>query len=90
MGGMLVHPPKASPGDRVAVVSAAFAAPAVGPAVHEQAMRRLVELTGLEPVEYRRPVDSIPQPRIGPQISMRRSPTRVSARSSRRSVATTR
>ena len=49
---MLVHPPKASPGDRVAVVSAAFAAPAVGPAIHEQAMRRLVELTGLEPVEY--------------------------------------
>ena len=49
---MLVHPPKARPGDRVAVVSPAFAAPAVGPAIHEQAMRRLVELTGLEPVEY--------------------------------------
>ena len=49
---MLVHPPKAGPGDRVAVVSPAFAAPAVGPAIHEQAMRRLVEITGLEPVEY--------------------------------------
>ena len=49
---MLVHPPKARPGDRVAVVSPAFAAPAVGPAIHEQAMRRLVDLTGLEPVEY--------------------------------------
>ncbi|WP_372459606.1 hypothetical protein [Agromyces cavernae] len=42
---MLVHPPKARPGDRVAVVPASFAAPAAGPAVHEQAMRRLAELT---------------------------------------------
>ncbi len=48
----LVHPPKAAPGDRVAVVSPSFAAPAVGPLLHEQAMRRLVELTGLVPVEY--------------------------------------
>ncbi|MGN6199955.1 MAG: LD-carboxypeptidase, partial [Humibacter sp.] len=31
--------PKAVPGDRVAVLSPAFAAPAVSPAVHEQAMR---------------------------------------------------
>lgn len=48
----LVSPPKARPGDKVAVVSPSFAAPAVGPAVHEQAMARLRELTGLEPVEY--------------------------------------
>src|SRR6476659_4329973 len=48
----LVHPPKARPGDRVAVVSPSFAAPAVAPAVHEQAMRRLTEVTGLVPVEY--------------------------------------
>lgn len=48
----LVHPPKARPGDRVAVLSPSFAAPAVAPAVHEQAMRRLTELTGLVPVEY--------------------------------------
>jgi muramoyltetrapeptide carboxypeptidase LdcA involved in peptidoglycan recycling len=48
----LVRPPKASPGDRVAVVSPAFAAPAVGPEVHEQALRRLAEVTGLVPVEY--------------------------------------
>jgi muramoyltetrapeptide carboxypeptidase LdcA involved in peptidoglycan recycling len=48
----LVHPPKASPGDRVAVLSPSFAAPGFGPEVHEQAMRRLVELTGLVPVEY--------------------------------------
>ncbi|CUR58702.1 conserved hypothetical protein [metagenome] len=48
----LTHPPKAQPGDRVAVLSPAFAAPAVAPALHEQAMRRLTELTGLVPVEY--------------------------------------
>ncbi len=48
----LVQPPKARPGDHVAVVSPSFAAPAVGPAVHEQAMRRMEELTGLIPVEY--------------------------------------
>jgi muramoyltetrapeptide carboxypeptidase LdcA involved in peptidoglycan recycling len=48
----LVHPPKARPGDKVAIVSPAFAAPAVAPEVHEQGVRRLVELTGLVPVEY--------------------------------------
>lgn len=36
----------------MAVVSPSFAAPGVGPAVHEQAMRRLVEVTGVVPVEY--------------------------------------
>jgi len=45
-------PPKLSPGDRVAVVSPAYAAPADFPAVHEQAMRRLRETFGLEPVEF--------------------------------------
>jgi muramoyltetrapeptide carboxypeptidase LdcA involved in peptidoglycan recycling len=44
--------PKAKPGDKVAVLSPSFAAPAVAPAVHEQAMRRLRSVTGLEPVEY--------------------------------------
>jgi muramoyltetrapeptide carboxypeptidase LdcA involved in peptidoglycan recycling len=48
----LVHPPKARRGDRVAVLSPSFAAPGVAPAVHEQAMRRLTEVTGLVPVEY--------------------------------------
>ena len=48
----LVRPAKAAPGDRVAVLSPSFAAPAVAPAVHEQAMRRLQDLTGLVPVEY--------------------------------------
>ncbi len=48
----VVHPPKARPGDAVAVLSPSFAAPGVAPAVHEQAMRRLSEVTGLRPVEY--------------------------------------
>ena len=48
----LVHPPKVSAGDKVAVVSAGFAAPAVGAEVHEQAMERIREVLGLEPVEY--------------------------------------
>ena len=48
----LLRPAKPVPGDRVAVLSPSFAAPAVAPAVHEQAMRRLQEVTGLVPVEY--------------------------------------
>src|SRR5690606_3470594 len=39
-------------GDKVAVVSPSFAAPAIAPAVHEQAMQRLQAVTGLVPVEY--------------------------------------
>ncbi|MGA8245868.1 MAG: S66 peptidase family protein [Nocardioides sp.] len=52
MTHQLLRPAKAVPGDRVAVLSPSFAAPAVGPEVHEQAMRRLTEVTGLVPVEY--------------------------------------
>ncbi len=48
----LIRPRKAVPGDKVAVLSPSFAAPAVAPQVHEQAMTRLEELTGLVPVEY--------------------------------------
>ena len=48
----VVGPPKARPGDRVAVLSPSFAAPGFAPAVHEQALRRLHALTGLVPVEY--------------------------------------
>lgn len=48
----IVHPKKARAGDKVAVLSPSFAAPGVAPAVHEQAMRRLTEVTGLVPVEY--------------------------------------
>jgi muramoyltetrapeptide carboxypeptidase LdcA involved in peptidoglycan recycling len=41
-----------SPGDRVAVVSPSFAAPGRFPELHEQAIRRLREDLGVEPVEY--------------------------------------
>ncbi|MCS3441939.1 S66 family peptidase [Microbacterium phyllosphaerae] len=57
--------PKPKPGDRVAVLSPAFAAPAVAPAIHAQAMRRLQDLTGLIPVEYptTRQLDASPEAR---------------------------
>jgi muramoyltetrapeptide carboxypeptidase LdcA involved in peptidoglycan recycling len=45
-------PPKLSPGDRVAIVSPSYAAPADFPALHEQSLRRLTETFGLEPVEF--------------------------------------
>jgi muramoyltetrapeptide carboxypeptidase LdcA involved in peptidoglycan recycling len=48
----LVSPPKAKAGDKVAVLSASFAAPAVAPAIHEQALERLEAITGLVPVEF--------------------------------------
>ena len=48
----VLKPAKARRGDKVAVLSPSFAAPAVAPAVHEQAMHRVRELTGLVPVEY--------------------------------------
>jgi muramoyltetrapeptide carboxypeptidase LdcA involved in peptidoglycan recycling len=47
-----VSVPKAQPGDKVAVMSPSFAAPAIAPAIHEQALRRLAAVTGLVPVEY--------------------------------------
>jgi muramoyltetrapeptide carboxypeptidase LdcA involved in peptidoglycan recycling len=52
MAHELVHPPKARRGERIAVLSPSFAAAGALPAVHEQAMRRLTEVTGLIPVEY--------------------------------------
>ena len=48
----VVQAPKAQAGDRIAVVSPSFAAAGAFPAVHEQAMWRLVGVTGLVPVEY--------------------------------------
>ncbi|WP_406060461.1 S66 peptidase family protein [Micromonospora sp. NBC_00860] len=48
----LVRPRKAGPGDKIAVVSPSFAAAGAFPEIHEQAMRRLADLTGLVPVEY--------------------------------------
>lgn len=61
----LITPPKARRGDRLAVVSPSFAAAGAFPAVHEQAMRRLTEVTGLIPVEYptTREVGATPQAR---------------------------
>lgn len=61
----MLIPPKLQPGDRIAVLSPAFAAPAAGPEVHEQAMRRLREVTGLVPVEYQttRQLDATPAAR---------------------------
>jgi muramoyltetrapeptide carboxypeptidase LdcA involved in peptidoglycan recycling len=61
----LVHPPKARYGDHIAVLSPSFAAAGAYPAVHEQAMRRLTEVTGLIPVEYptTRTVGATPQAR---------------------------
>jgi len=61
----LVHPPKARYGDHIAVLSPSFAAAGAYPAVHEQAMRRLTEVTGLIPVEYptTRAVGATPQAR---------------------------
>jgi muramoyltetrapeptide carboxypeptidase LdcA involved in peptidoglycan recycling len=47
-----VSPRKAVPGDAVAIVCPSFAAPAFYPSVHEQAIRRLTEVTGLVAVEY--------------------------------------
>jgi muramoyltetrapeptide carboxypeptidase LdcA involved in peptidoglycan recycling len=44
--------PKLSPGDRVAVLSPAFGAPAEFPAVYEQGIRRLREEFGVVPVEF--------------------------------------
>lgn len=48
----MLDTPALRPGDRVAVLSPAFAAPAVAPEIHDQALRRLADLTGLVPVEY--------------------------------------
>jgi muramoyltetrapeptide carboxypeptidase LdcA involved in peptidoglycan recycling len=61
----LTRPPKARRGERIAVLSPSFAAAGAFPAVHEQAMRRLTEVTGLIPVEYptTRTVGATPQAR---------------------------
>lgn len=47
-----VVPPKPVRGDRVAIVSPSWAAPALFPDVHELAMRRIRDELGLIPVEY--------------------------------------
>lgn len=52
MADHITVPRKAEPGDSVAIVSPSFAVPEFFPAIHEQALRRLTEVTGLIPVEY--------------------------------------
>jgi len=47
-----VLPPALRPGDRVAVLSPSWAAPAHFPAIHEQALRRLRDEIGVEPAEF--------------------------------------
>lgn len=56
---------KLTVGDKVAVLSPSFAAPAVAPDLHEQALRRLRDLTGLVPVEFSttRQLDATPEAR---------------------------
>ena len=79
--------PEGSSGDKVAVLSPSFAAPGVAPAVHEQAMTRLDEVTGLVPVEYptTRRVKATPRgPRRRPQRRLRRPRDPGSARDDRR------
>ena len=49
---MMKKLPKLSRGDRVAIVSPSFAAPAVWPHVHELGLRRIREVFELEPIEY--------------------------------------
>jgi muramoyltetrapeptide carboxypeptidase LdcA involved in peptidoglycan recycling len=48
---MLRTPPKAKPGDRVAVISPSWAGPGAFPGVHERSMRVLRDELGLVPVE---------------------------------------
>ncbi|WP_250029042.1 S66 family peptidase [Paractinoplanes maris] len=45
-------PPKVEPGDRVAIVSPSWAGPGVFPVQHDQALHRIREELGLEPVEF--------------------------------------
>jgi muramoyltetrapeptide carboxypeptidase LdcA involved in peptidoglycan recycling len=48
----VIRPPKAKPGDRVAVVSPSGGLPQVFPTMYELALRRLRDEIGIEPVEY--------------------------------------
>lgn len=48
----LTQPLPVRPGDRVAVLSPGWAAPQHFPAVHEQALQRIRDVLGLEPVEF--------------------------------------
>jgi muramoyltetrapeptide carboxypeptidase LdcA involved in peptidoglycan recycling len=47
-----VVPPPIEPGGKVAVMSPSWAVPEEYPAIHEQALQRLRDVLGVEPVEY--------------------------------------
>jgi len=72
-----LSPPKLARGDRIAIVSPSWAGPGYAPAIHEQAMRRLVDATGLVPVEYptTRRLDATPQDRAADLNAAFRDPT---------------
>lgn len=77
----LVHPPKPRPGDKVAILSPASAAPAVAPELHERALQRFAQLTRLEPVDSQLRAD-LGHPRAsGQPTSTRPWPIPGSARS---------
>lgn len=59
------------------MLSPAFAAPAVSPVLHEQAMRRLTQATGLIPVEYptTRQLDASPEARAADVTAAFADPT---------------
>ncbi len=69
--------PKLSGGDRVAVVSPSFAAPALFPAVHELGLRRLTEEFGVVPVEFptTRRLHASPQDRAADLMAAYADPT---------------
>ena len=73
----MIVPPKLAPGDRVAVVSRSFAAPALFPAVHELGVRRLRAELDLVPVEYptTRQLGASPQERATDLMSAFADPT---------------
>lgn len=52
MSHEVISPRRCRPGDKVAVLSPSWAAPALFPEIHEQALRRIRDGLGLEPVEY--------------------------------------
>ena len=72
----MLRPPTLSAGDRIAVLSPSFAAPGFAPAVHEQAMERLAEVTGLVPVEFptTRQLGASPQARAADLTAAFRDP----------------
>ena len=85
----LTVPRKLRPAERVAVLSPSYAAPGAFPAVHELAMRRLIEEIEVEPVEYATTRQLDAQARARAADLMAAFWTRRSAQCSPRSAETT-